>query len=422
MDTFRRSLATRQDDENQPLMRSMPSSSVGTLCFITMLSGLVLLWCVADQWNRSVSDALFSLGSLRTASVDPQFAKMGLMVVRTSKPFPSFNYPLALAFTQFAFMGLVFLALFWILFRDASFSWKDTNQSMMYDRRWPALVVTHIFSVFWLQALMMPTQALSIGLFAASRAMEIPATAFMRAPIVGAQLGRKTAQTVGLACAAAAILYYAYAQVSGCLCVWSGHGVTLLGPAFWIVYILLLLLPASNAVLQEGALLQSKVHPLLMLSLMNMFSCVLFLPVLLGAHILGWEDVSEAFAVIFVSQEAFMLVAWLAVQMAAISLITIGIILMTDSFWAVTLRALRVAYWWLQQVWMFYAGAALAGADVSVSMACPHSSMWSLIMLCGFALAAAAIYTDRKAEDAPMVKEKADSDLTAADTKLSIVA
>merc|ERR1719401_3235183 len=82
-----------------------------------------------------------------------------------------------------------------------------------------------------------------------------------------------------------------------------------------------------------------------------------------------------------------------------ISAIGIGVTLMTDSFWAVSLRALRVVYWWLQQLWWFYAGAAIAGENISVSLTCPHSSIWSFVMLCGFSLAAAAIYLDRKAED-----------------------
>lgn len=420
MEAVRRSLSTRPD-ENQPLMRPMPSTNVGTLCFITMFSGLVALWCIVDQWNRSVSDALFDLGNMRMATMDPDLAKQGIMVMHTSKPFPNFSYPLFLAFMQFAFMGLVFLALFWILFRDSSFSWKETNFNVMCDRRWPALVVTHVFSLFWLQALMMPTQALSLGLFAASRAMEIPATAFLRAPVVGAQLGQKTAQSVCLVCVAAAVLYFAYAQVAGCLCVWSGHGVTLLGPAFLFVYLLLLFLPASNVVLQEGVLQQPGMHPLLMLSLMNLFSSVLFVPVLLIAHMAGWEDVSEAFAMTFRFQEVFMLVIWLSLQMALISLITVGVILMSDSFWAVSLRALRVVYWWLQQLWWFYAGATLAGENISVTTACPHSSKWSFVMLCGVAMAAIAIYTDRKAEDA-QTNLKANSDtaqLVAADSKSS---
>merc|ERR1719364_582422 len=101
-------------------------------------------------------------------------------------------------------MGLVFLVIFLTVFRDSSFDWKEVNLSMASDRRWPMLVVSHIFSVFWLQALMMPTQALSLGLFAATRATEIPATAALRGPLVGVQLGRKTAQTAILACVAAA--------------------------------------------------------------------------------------------------------------------------------------------------------------------------------------------------------------------------
>lgn len=406
MDAVHRTFSDRQG-ETQPLMRSMASRSVGSLCFITMLAGLAVLWCIVDQWNRTVSDTLFDIGNVRMASLDADAAEKGMLAVSTFKPFPSFGYPLFLAFVQFAFMGLLFLAVFWIIFRDSAFSWAEVNLSIFSDRRWPALVVTHVFGIFWLQALMMPTQALSLGLFAATRAMEIPTTAFLRSPIVGAQLGPKTAQTAFLACAAAAILYFAYSQVAGCLCVWSGHGVTLFGLPFWIVYILLLLLPASNVVLQEGVLQKPGMHPLLMLGLMNLFACLLFVPILLFAHMAGWEDVSEAFAMTFRFQEVSMLITWLALQMALISVITVGVILMTDSFWAVALRALRVVYWWVQQLWMFYAGAAIAGQNISMSTACPHASKWSFVMLCGFALAAAAICADRKAEDATTVQADA---------------
>merc|ERR1719169_393878 len=83
---------------------------------------------------------------------------------------------------------------------------------------------------------------------------------------------------------------------------------------------------------------------------MNLFACLLFVPILLFAHMAGWEDVSEAFAMTFRFQEVSMLIAWLALQMALISVITVGVILMTDSFWAVALRALRVVYWWVQQL------------------------------------------------------------------------
>merc|ERR1719373_348497 len=93
--------------------------------------------------------------------------------------------------------------------------------------------------------------------------------------------------------------------------------------------------------------------------------------------------------------------------MALVSSITMGVVMLADSFWAVALRALRVVYWWLQQLWWFYAGAAVAGQNISVSITCPHSSLWSFVMLCGFALAAAAMYTDRKAEDGSL--SKADS-------------
>jgi hypothetical protein len=372
---------------------------------MAMLAGLALIWCVVDQWNLSVADALFGLGDLRMASLDTSLASEGLMVFHTSKPFPGYSYPLSLAFIQFAFMGLLFLAIYWVLFKgEDDTSVKISSAVVLHDRRWPALIITHVFSIFWLQALMMPAHAFSLGLFAASRAVEIPVSALLRAPLCGAQLGRRTAQTTLFAFAAAATLYFAYAQIASCLCVWSGHGVLLTGAAFWIVYFLVLLLPATNTVLQEGVMKGTRMHPLLMLALMNLFACVLFIPVLWLAHMVGWEDVSEGFAMTVRFREVYMLVAWLCLQMASISAITVGVILMVDSFWAVALRALRLVYWWLQQVWWFYAGAAMAGQNISMSLACPHASQWTFVTLCGFALALAAIYTDRKAEDAIVSK------------------
>merc|ERR1719235_1061571 len=112
-------------------------------------------------------------------------------------------------------------------------------------------------------------------------------------------------------------------------------------------------------------------------------------------------------------REVYMLVAWLCLQMASLSAITVGVILMVDSFWAVALRALRVVYWWLQQVWWFYAGAAMAGQSISMSLACPHASQWTFVMFCGMALALAAIYTDRKAEDGISLKANAGSEARA---------
>jgi hypothetical protein len=320
----------------------MAQTNIGVLCFITMLLGLMISWCVVDQWNHSVSDALFGLGDLRMASLDAHLAQKGLLIVRTSKPFPGYTYPLSLAFLQFAFMGLLFLGIYWVLFRESDFDLKVASSVVYFDRRWPLLIVSHVFSVFWLQALIMPSHSLSLGLFAASRAVEIPVAALLRGPLCGVQVGKRTAQTAGLTFMAAATLYFAYAQVSGCLCVWSGHGASLAGGSFWIIYLLLLLVPATNAVTQEGVMKGAKLHPLLMLSLMNLFACVLFFPMLLLAHMIGWEDVSEGFAMTLRYREVYMLVAWLCLQMAMLSTINMGVTLMTDSFWAVSLRALRV--------------------------------------------------------------------------------
>jgi len=228
----------------------------------------------------------------------------------------------------------------------------------------------------------------------------------LRPPIVGSPMSKRSAQTIALASAAAALIYYAYAQLSGCLCVWSGNGVALAGLGFWVVYLLVLTLPAANTVLQEGVLQEPRMHPVLMLALQNLLACLLFLPVLLLAHMAAFEDIRAAVMVTFAHREVYMIVTWLCLQMTLISAISVGVLCLTNAFWATTLRSLRVVYWWLCQLVRFYFGSMVHPVltnSLAVNITSPHASMWSLVMLCGLGLAAVTIYMDRR-ENATMRK------------------
>mmetsp|Transcript_72783 Transcript_72783/g.120502 ORF Transcript_72783/g.120502 Transcript_72783/m.120502 type:complete len:307 (+) Transcript_72783:3-923(+) len=301
---------------------------------------------------------------------------------------------------------MLFMGLYLLLFRERTMSLA--NLYLTSDGRWPALVWTHVFSIFFLQALMLPKQALSLGLFAASRAVEIPVAAALRVPVCQRKAGQKTWLTIFMATAAACIIYFAYTQVSGCLCVWSGHGVMLVGFGFWLVYLLVLALPAANLVCQEAVMVTHEVHPVLMLGLQNVFASAIFAPVLILAWVAGWEDVTAGLRMIAGVREVTLLVGWLCLQMALISLVSALVIKLTDSFWAVALQALRVVWWWLQAIWTFYNSAP--GGHALMSTSCPQASVWSFVVLCGFCLAAAAIFSDRKAEEDLQSKPTGSSD------------
>merc|ERR1719217_1841845 len=116
----------------------------------------------------------------------------------------------------------------------------------------------------------MPTNMMSLGFFAATRAVEIPVAAGLRAKVLGVHLGGHKPLTIGLMFSAAWLLFYSYSQISECLCVWSGFGVALTGVPLYFVYALLITLPASNAVMQESVLVQLQVCPLLMQGVQNL--------------------------------------------------------------------------------------------------------------------------------------------------------
>lgn len=381
--------------ESQSLIQS--PASVGKLCFAVVVTGLILAWCVLDTWNRQVSTQLFEVGEVQDLQVDKKTGNLSPHIV-------SFQFPLTLAFMQFIFMGILFISLWWAFAPSPSVDLSSAKEALM-DKTWPTLVVTHVFSTFWLQALMMPTQMMSLGIFAASRAVEIPAAAAMRSAALGVKFGGHSASTVALMCSAAWLVFYSYTQIAECLCIWSGHGVALAGAPLFIIYMMVLTIPAANTVCQEKIMSQLETHPLLMLGLQNLFACLLFAPVLLLAHLAGWEDVSLAAHMITSFREVYMLSLWLCIQMALISSVTVALISMVDSFWAVAIRSLRVVYWWFRELMVFY-----FVSDTLLSVARPHASIWGFVMFLGVVLAATSMYTDcqqqeKESESQPLIKQ-----------------
>lgn len=388
-----------QTGERQPLLRPLSQPTVGSLCFVAVLLGLVVAWCLLNEWNLQVSDTLFHVGDIRMITAEMHETPGGRLALSSKEeaPFGAFTFPLTLAFCQFFCMGLLFLVMYLAFFRDRASSF--TNLADLYctmdKRRWPLLVFTHVSGMFFLQGLMLPKQVMSVGLFATTKAIEIPVAAGLRSPVCGKQIGQRTMVTVVLATVAACTMYFAYARMADCMCVWTGHGIMLSGFPFWLLYLLVLVLPAANLVLQEGVMDFNGTHPVLMLAFQNIFACGLISPVLMVAHLTGWENVWEAMKMITGVPEVTLLVGWLCLQMSSISLVCAMLVQFTDSFWAVALQSMRVVWWSLGEIWSFYNAAP--GRTLSISA--PTASSWLFLMFCGFCLALVAVYVDRKAED-----------------------
>merc|ERR1740130_2168434 len=170
------------------------------------------------------------------------------------------------------------------------------------------------------------------AVFAASRALEVPAAAAMRHKAMGAQFGGHPVSTSSLMFGAAMLLMYSQTQLAECLCMWSGHGVQLAGVALVLIYLLVLVLPAANAVCLESVMVSLDTNPLLMLAVMNILACGCFVPIVGFAHFAGFEDVRLAFAVTTSSTQLYMLVLWLSAQMALFSGVNLALIGMLDSF------------------------------------------------------------------------------------------
>jgi len=390
------------NQEHRPLLRSLSDAQVSRMWFAVTVGALVTAWCVLDSWNHTTISNIFQQSEVKGQVLNP-------FTGETLTELQPFNYTLTLAFLQFAFMGLVFGLLFAFhaaLTGNSIGSSLGNLRSTVSDGQLPALVGTHMFGSVLVQSLMMPTNMMSLAFFAGTRAVEIPVTAAVRAKVFGARFGGHAPFATGLMFAAAWLLFYSHTQIAECLCVWSGFGVALSGAPLYFVYALLLTIPATNIVLQESVMIQFQVNPLLMQGTQNLCAALLFVPILLGAHWSGHENVYHAFLMITGHMETCMAVLWLCVQTTGLSAITIGLIWMVDSFWTVAARCLRVVYWWVQQLSVFY----LASGTL-LSVARPHASLWSLGMVCGITLGICALFMDsRPLKDETNEKQPLNSD------------
>mmetsp|Transcript_138088 Transcript_138088/g.240158 ORF Transcript_138088/g.240158 Transcript_138088/m.240158 type:complete len:405 (-) Transcript_138088:112-1326(-) len=361
------------DAESRPLLRKEPQmeaqvgqTSVGKIWSGVVTVVLVVAWTITDYWNRMVADRLSN-------EVQPT------------------KYVLTLVFVQFFFMAVLFLSLWlvatWLTGGGGGFAkaWRQLT-----NIRWTVLVTTHIGSSFLLQGIMMPKQMMSLSVFAATRAMEVPTAAALRSKVFGVRFGGHPAATTAFMFGSAWLIFYSYSEIAECLCVWSGYGVMLTGPALYAVYALVLTVPAANVVCQEAILVQLEKNPLLMLGMQNLLASIVFIPVLAGAHFLEYENVQQAYFALFKTRP-LMVIVWLCLQTALTSLSTVGLICMVDSFWTVSLRCMRVIFWWIRELFFFY-----ATSSTLLSVARPHASVWSFFMICGLFLMVGAILVDSR--------------------------
>lgn len=357
---------------------------VRRLWLLFIIGGLVMTWCVLDSWNHDMNAHLFQMSEVKRVTFDHSSG----MLRGSLEPF---KYTLTLAFMQFAFVGMVFCSIYVGM---AAFKGENLKGGLMQlkpDKRWSALVGTHLFGSVLLRSLMMPSQMMSLSLFAATRAVEVPVAAAVRAKVLGGRFGGPSLLTTMLMFAAAWLLFFSYTQIAECLCVWSGFGVALSGMALYIVYAFLLTVPATSMVLQESMLVELQVSPTLMLGIQNLLAALLFMPFLFTAHWFGFEDVRHAVAMIIGHREVYMTVLWLCVQTACLSAVTVGLILSMDSFWAVAACCLRVVFWWLRHLQLFY-----ITNNSLLSVTRPHASMWSFVMVSGIVLGIGAWIVDSR--------------------------
>lgn len=383
--------------EDRPLLSSLSEASVSRLWFGFGVGALVVAWCVFDSWNHDTISGIFEQ---KVVKLEVPNALTG----GTWAEHQDFNYTLTLAFIQFVFLGLGFCFVFVanVAATGGSVTSNLANlRPTLSSGRLPLLGGTHMLGSLLLQSLMMPTQMMSLALFAASRAVEIPVAAVARAKVSGARFGRHEPLTVGLAFVAAWMLFYSYTQIAECMCVWSGFGVALTGAPLYIVYALLLTIPPTTMVLQESMLIQHDVNLFLMQGVQNLCAAMIFLPILISAHYFGHENVQDALLMITGNRKIYMSVIWLCLQAAVLSAITVALILTVDSFWAVAARSLRVVFWWVRQLPYFY-----LTSNTLLSVSRPHASLWSFVMVCGICLGMAAVIKDRRQnlEDADQAK------------------
>jgi len=377
--------------EQTPLIPPMAQPLMGKICFLTMVSVAVWAWCVLDTWNHDVSSDLFGITEVKNQQIDPF---TGQITGDVSHPF---NYPLTLAFFQFLFMAVVFLGFWYLLSRHPAADFARVHENI-FTQKWGGLVTTHVFSVFWLQSLMMPGTAMTPMVFATSRALHVPAAAVIRSKVLpGGHFGRfggHPMATTAFMFGAATLLVFSQTRIAECFCMWSGHGVELAGVALFLIYGLLLILPAANAVFMESVMVELDTNPLLMLSAMNILACFIFAPILLFAHCSGWENVIKGFTLVASSQQLYMLTLWLCTQMAVMSVVTMALIGLTDSFWAVSLRSMKAAFWWVAKLArVFFLSPTVLSIDH------PNASFWGFVMLGGVALVGAAAAIDANSKD-----------------------
>jgi len=383
--------------EQQPLIKAVGQSSMGSACFLAVVGALVCAWCVLDSWQHAVSAELFGVSQVTQAKLDPHTGQVALDV---NHPF---TYPLTLAFFQFAFMAVIFLGIWSVLSRNREADVAGVRKNL-FSPQWGGLVGTHIFSTFWLQSLMMPMQMMSPMIFAASRALQVPAAAGFRSQIIGARFGGHPLITTGMMSGAAMLLIYSQAMISECLCIWSGHGIQLAGISLVIIYLLVLILPAANAVCMESVMKDLDTDAVLMLATMNIIACLCCAPILGFAHLSGWEDVQMAFAVTMGNQSLYMLVLWLGVQMVLFSAVTLALISMMDSFWAVALTmSFKAVFWWCSNIMHMYMSCPMT----NVSIQQPHASFWGFIMLAGCVAVGLAAKIDAETPKEPIANIKA---------------
>jgi len=357
--------------EHGPLIEPLSPAVVGKVIAGLCTVILVLSWCMLDNWNEVVIGSLFKMGvadGTEESHGTPQY----------------FKSPLTLTFLQLAFMSCAFFAIWYA-------TSKDREQELLlakiqiFSAPWPVLVATHLFSMFWLQALMMPSQVMTIGYFAATRAAEVPLAAWFRGQALGQPSGGHSIQVITAVCVANLVLFYSYLKMEGCMCIFEGHGVFLDGLAMYGVFFMLLALPALNSVCQESMMTKWRMNPLLMLALQNGFACALFSPMLL------LENVQRALGMIFQFEEVALLVLWICLQATAFAFVTVLLIRSLDSFWAVALRSMRVVYWWSWQLLIFY-----VGSNELLSISHPKISGWSFGMVSGLCVLAFALFADKK--------------------------
>jgi len=356
-----------------PQLPDLPS--LVSVCGAAYVGFLVLAWCVLDGWNSSLSKTLFSGG------------------VKDGQDVKEFNSPLAVTFLQFLFMGVFFVGL-WCVTRMSTMDARRLQENM-WDARWPVLVATHVFSTFWLQAMMMPTQMMSLTTFAASRALQVPVAGLVRQHVMGNGKGN-VLSAISLTTCADFLLTYSFLRMEGCICVWSGHGVWLEGYMLLLVYFLLLMVPAACMVLQESVMQDMQVHPLLMLAVQNVAAAVIFSPVLM------FDSVQHSIAIMVQFYEVGMIVGWLCVQISLLSLVSVALIRAVDSYWAVALLTLRVVYNWGCQLAVFY-----VSSNELLSVAQPEASKWSLVMMLGCIVLLVAFNEDKKHQELKMASPSA---------------